>query len=189
MHVSVLTKDGSACSLTSTINLVFGSQLIDNTTDIILNDEMDDFSIPNVPNSFGLEPSPYNYVQGGKRPLSSSSPVIIEKNGHIHAVAGASGGSFITTATAQTIIEMLDYGKDAWDAVHAPRFHHQLLPNMLMVEPETEENILDALKQKGHDIYILQGNPRTGVAAIKRGDDGLLVGVGDSRKGGNAVAY
>ena len=138
-----MLSDGSAVSLTSTvrelnklcscqkINLLFGSRLMDPNTGIILNDEMDDFSIPGISNAFGLAPSPYNYIQPGKRPLSSCVPTIIEKDGKVELVVGASGGSRIITSTANVIVNVLDFGRNPLDAVSDPRAHHQLLPNLV----------------------------------------------------------
>ena len=89
----------------------------------------DDFSIPGISNAFGLPPSPYNFVQPFKRPLSSSVPTIVEYNGEVEYVIGASGGSRIITSTLQTLINMIDFGKSAVEAEKEPRIHHQLLPN------------------------------------------------------------
>ncbi|KAF9434162.1 hypothetical protein BGZ76_008470, partial [Entomortierella beljakovae] len=96
-HLSSVDKDNMAVALTSTVNLVFGSKLLDPKTGIILNDEMDDFSIPGTPNAFGLQPSPYNFPRSGKRPLSSCVPTIIERDGQFELALGGSGGSRILT--------------------------------------------------------------------------------------------
>jgi gamma-glutamyltranspeptidase / glutathione hydrolase / leukotriene-C4 hydrolase len=129
MHASVLSEDGSAAALTSTVNLYFGSQVMDPETGIILNDQMDDFSTPGSPNAFGLAPSPYNYIQPNKRPQSSAVPIIMEKDSKVVIVSGASGGSRITTSTLQTLLNVLEFGMDVGSATAAPRFHHQLIPN------------------------------------------------------------
>jgi gamma-glutamyltranspeptidase/glutathione hydrolase/leukotriene-C4 hydrolase len=122
---------------------------MDAKTGIILNDEMvsyfatggvwaikwltstsqDDFSIPGVSNAFGLAPSPYNFIHPFKRPLSSSVPTIIENNGEVEFVSGASGGSRIITSTLQTLVNMMDFGMSLSEAVKDARYHHQLLPN------------------------------------------------------------
>lgn len=99
MHLSVVDEDDGAVSLTSTVNLLFGARFMDPITGVILNDEMDDFSIPGIPNAFGLQPSFYNYVAPGKRPLSSCTPTIIERDSKFEFAVGASGGSMIVTAT------------------------------------------------------------------------------------------
>ncbi|KAI7899777.1 gamma-glutamyltransferase [Cokeromyces recurvatus] len=106
MHLSVVDEENGAVALTSTINLAFGSHIMDPTTGIILNDEMDDFSIPGIQNMFGLYPSKYNYASPGKRPLSSITPTIIEKDTKFELAIGASGGSFIPTATLNVSFEL-----------------------------------------------------------------------------------
>ncbi|KAJ3012392.1 hypothetical protein HKX48_006301 [Thoreauomyces humboldtii] len=177
MHVSVLTADGEAVSTTCTVNLLFGAQVMDAATGIILNDEMDDFSIPGVPNAFGLAPSPYNYIYPFKRPLSSSVPVIIESGSDVEIVAGASGGSRIITATAQAVIDMLSYGMTAKKALAQPRAHHQLLPNEVTVEYEFDDKLRKALTSRGHKIAVLEkGKYLTGVEVVKRASDGSMQG-------------
>ncbi|CAO0798915.1 unnamed protein product [Mucor circinelloides] len=99
MHLSVVDEDDGAVALTSTVNLIFGSHIMDPSTGVILNDEMDDFSIPGIPNQFGLYPSEYNYAGPRKRPLSSITPTIIEKDARFEMAIGGSGGSIIPTAT------------------------------------------------------------------------------------------
>lgn len=100
MHLSVISKDTSAVALTSTVNLIFGSRVMDRKTGIILNDQQDDFSSPGLSNAFGFSPSPYNFIAPNKRPLSSITPSIIEnENGELMMVVGGSGGSEIITAT------------------------------------------------------------------------------------------
>ncbi|KAI7848842.1 gamma-glutamyltransferase, partial [Circinella umbellata] len=106
MHLSVVDEDDGAVALTSTVNLLFGSRIMDRATGVILNDEMDDFSIPGIPNSFGLYPSEYNYVAPGKRPLSSITPVIIERDTKFEMALGGSGGTFIPTATLNVIYHL-----------------------------------------------------------------------------------
>ncbi|KNC97483.1 gamma-glutamyltransferase [Spizellomyces punctatus DAOM BR117] len=190
MHVSVLGPDGEAVSMTCTVNLLFGGQLMDPETGIILNDEMDDFSIPGVPNAFGLVPSPYNYVQPRKRPLSSSVPTIIERDGQVEAIIGASGGSRIITATLQTIFDMLDWGLDAGHAVSMPRAHHQLLPNTIAVENEYDDALVKELEARGHNVTRLP--PKfylSGVEAIRRLRNGTIQAAGDWRKEGGAAGF
>jgi gamma-glutamyltranspeptidase / glutathione hydrolase len=104
-------------------------------TGIIMNNEMDDFSIPNANNSFGFVPSPANFIRPGKRPLSSMSPLIIEfeVNGTLHSVLGGAGGSRIITATVQGAWNLLDRGLGIADVVAAARLHDQLVPNQVSI--------------------------------------------------------
>ncbi|XP_019631454.1 PREDICTED: gamma-glutamyltranspeptidase 1-like [Branchiostoma belcheri] len=155
-HLSVLGPNGDAVSATSTVNLYFGSKLRSPSTGVILNDEMDDFSSPNKTNSFGLPPSPANFIRPGKRPLSSMVPVIVlDSNNDVRLVVGASGGTKITTATAYVAMQHLWFGLDIGDAVEKPRLHHQLIPDRVDIETSrmfTPEAVLDGLRQKGHEI-------------------------------------
>lgn len=153
MHLSVVDKDNGAVALTSTVNLMFGAKFMDPVTGIILNDELDDFSIPGIPNNFGLFPSPYNYIAPLKRPLSTITPTIIEdENNNLQLVVGGSGGSQILTATLNVIINTFDFGLDIFEAVKAPRIHHQLIPNEVQFETGYSTEILKVLKTKGHEV-------------------------------------
>ena len=133
-HLSVVDSNGSACSLTTTVNLIFGSRVMDPKTGIIFNDEQDDFATPGVPDAFGLAPSPYNFPDHnaagkyGKRPLSSTSATIIDDaDGEFWLALGGSGGSRIFGAVAQVLLN-LDWGYDLSHAIEEPRVHDQLLP-------------------------------------------------------------
>lgn len=120
-----------AVSLTSTVNLLFGSLLMEPMTGIIMNNEMNDFSFPNGKNPFGLSPSPANFIRPGKRPLSSMSPFIVEfaANRTLYLVIGATGGTRIITATVQGLWNVLGRGMNTADALKEPRMHDQLAPN------------------------------------------------------------
>uniref|UniRef100_A0A182PV45 Gamma-glutamyltransferase n=1 Tax=Anopheles epiroticus TaxID=199890 RepID=A0A182PV45_9DIPT len=124
-HISVLAGNGDAVAVTSSINYLFGSLILSPSTGIILNDQMDDFSTPGKVNTYGLLPSPSNYIVAGKRPLSSMSPtIILDHQGDVRMVVGAAGGSRITTATAQLILRHLFFGQSLCEAMDAPRLHH-----------------------------------------------------------------
>ena|SRR3989338_1305939 len=113
---------------------------------------MDDFSIPGASNYFGYPPSPNNYIEPGKRPLSSMSPTFVVKNGLLYAALGGSGGSKIPTSTCQVLLNVLAHNMDAGTAVGAPRVHDQLLPDLLYVETQYPARITSELSQMGYNI-------------------------------------
>ncbi|CAG8619930.1 8541_t:CDS:10, partial [Gigaspora margarita] len=120
-----MDKNDMAVSFTSTVNLIWGSRVLDTVTGILLNDEIDDFSIPGAPNHFGLRPSPYNFVG---IPLSSTIPTTVEnENGKVELMTGGNGGS---NAVLQVLLNLYDFDMSLLDAINSPRIHHQLLPNL-----------------------------------------------------------
>jgi gamma-glutamyltranspeptidase / glutathione hydrolase / leukotriene-C4 hydrolase len=156
-HSTVIDKDGMVVSLTTTINFVFGSQVLDPATGVIMNDQMFDFSIPGAPNAFGLWPSPYNYPQPGKRPLSSMVPTIItdpDPASPFVLALGGSGGSRIFGATFLTIANVMLFGDDISSAIEHKRVHHQLLPAYVTVEDGYPEELVDALRERGHEVEM-----------------------------------
>jgi gamma-glutamyltranspeptidase/glutathione hydrolase/leukotriene-C4 hydrolase len=122
-HISVIDQWGSAISITSTVNLLFGSQVMDESTGIIMNDEMDDFATPGISDAFGLAPSPFNYPEPGKRPLSSTSPLIMDhfNSNETWLAIGGSGGSRIFPSVTQVIMN-LDWGYDVDNSVQQSRY-------------------------------------------------------------------
>ncbi|GAA5912219.1 hypothetical protein JCM6882_005198 [Rhodosporidiobolus microsporus] len=204
-HLSVMDRWGGAVSLTTTVNLIFGSRVMDRETGIILNDEMDDFASPGTPDAFGLAPSPFNYPSPFKRPLSSTSPLIMDHpsppstssssassdsapSGAWLALGG-SGGSRIFGAVAQTLLN-LDWGHDLSAAVEAPRVHHQLLPDYVSVESTFRPDLLADLESRGHNITLFDIN--IGIAevqAVMRDDKGKFFAASDSRKNGIPAAF
>ncbi|ORX52317.1 gamma-glutamyltranspeptidase [Hesseltinella vesiculosa] len=190
MHLSVVDSNEGAVALTSTVNLMFGSRVIDPVTGIILNDEMDDFSIPGVPNDFGLYPSADNYIAPGKRPLSSITPVIVEQDGHFELALGGSGGSQIATASLNVLLNVLDFGMELYDAVESPRLHHQLMPNRASLELGFDRALTEQLVQRNHKIYWLTRNDTvSAVQAVQRLPDGTVQAASDPRKYGLGAAY
>ncbi|HEX7339093.1 MAG TPA: gamma-glutamyltransferase [Rhodanobacteraceae bacterium] len=189
-HYSVLDAKGNAVAVTYTINYLFGIAQIAGDTGFFLNNEMDDFtSKPGVPNSFGLVQGVINDIQPGKRPLSSMSPSIVLKNGKVFMVTGSPGGSTIISTTLESILNVIDFGMNAQQAVNAPRMHQQWLPQQVFVEPglltKTVEAKLVAMgytfkhvKSWGADEAIVV-NPKTGLiegANDRRRTAGLAAG-------------
>lgn len=172
-HVSVVDKNDMAVAITSTVNLIFGSRLLDRTTGILLNDEMDDFSTPGVPNAFGLWPSPYNYPEPGKRPLSSTVPTIVENaDGSFYLAVGGSGGSKIFPAVMQVILGVDDWGMDVSSAIEAGRVHDQLYPTYVEVDSVIPEDVVDVLRSKGHNVTVMDiGRVAAVVQAVMRKGD------------------
>uniref|UniRef100_A0A8C8GIB8 Uncharacterized protein n=1 Tax=Oncorhynchus tshawytscha TaxID=74940 RepID=A0A8C8GIB8_ONCTS len=162
-HLSVIAEDGSAVAATSTINLYFGSKVMSRSTGIIFNDEMDDFSSPHITNGFGIPPSPNNFIQPGKRPLSSMCPtIILDKDNRVKMVVGASGGTKITTATALVILNSLFFDYDL-------------------------KNVLDGLAQKNHVTELLMTPGSVVQAVVRQGE--RLCAESDPRKGGYPAGY
>ncbi|KAJ5932525.1 hypothetical protein N7516_007014 [Penicillium verrucosum] len=152
-QIAVADHTGLAISVITTVNLLFGSQVMVPETGIIMNNEMDDFSIPGSSNSFGYIPSPSNYIRPGKRPLSSITPAIVERsNGKLFLIAGSAGGSRITTATVQSIIHSIDQGLSAAQALAKPRLHDQLVPNQVTFEYSYDNATVAFMKERGHNV-------------------------------------
>lgn len=187
-HVSVVAEDGSAVAATSTINRFLGSKVLSNSTGILLNNEMDDFSSPLISNSFEVPPSPNNFIRPGKRPMSSMCPAIFfDQNNKVKMVVGASGGTKITTSIAQVVLNALFFGFDLKKSVVDPRLHNQLSPNTTVAEPGFDQKILDGLSLKNHTTELLKSTGAV-VQAVVRYEDGLHA-QSDPRKWGYAAGY
>jgi gamma-glutamyltranspeptidase/glutathione hydrolase/leukotriene-C4 hydrolase len=151
---------------------------------------MDDFSIPGVPNAFGLWPSPYNYPEAHKRPLSSTAPTIIERsNGSFYVALGGAGGSRIFPAIFQVILN-LDWGLDIGSAIEYGRLHHQLYPEWMEVDNTYPHELLHGLRTRGHSLHVLNVNRVSSsvVNAVLKGG-GVVYAASDSRKNGIAAGY
>jgi gamma-glutamyltranspeptidase / glutathione hydrolase len=186
-HYNVVDEKGNAVAVTYTINDAYGSGITAPGLGFLLNDEMDDFSAkPGAPNMFGMIGSDANAIEPGKRPLSSMTPTIITKDGKLFMIAGAPGGSRITTGVMEVILNVLDFHLNAQDAVDLPRFHEQWKPDTLYVQnglaPETER----ALEHMGYQL-----EPTGAVARVEAivANHGTLEGGTESRQHGKVAGY
>lgn len=188
-HWSVADAEGNWVAVTATINTSFGSKVVIPGTGVVMNNEMDDFSVqPGVPNAFGLIGADANAVEPGKRPLSSMTPTIVLKNGKPIIALGAAGGPKIITAVLMELIYMLDLGMTAQEAIAAPRIHHQWSPGELMVEQSLSQNLRTALQQRGHEVKELNSMAVSHIVA--RSPDGRgFVGAADPRAGGDMAGW
>ncbi|KAF8507469.1 gamma-glutamyltranspeptidase [Hysterangium stoloniferum] len=197
-HTSIVDASGLAVSVTSTVNLVFGSQVLDPITGVILNDEMDDFARPGGPNADGLWPSPYNYPAPGKRPLSSTTPTILEhEDGSFYLALGGSGGSKIFGSVAQVIMGadaiLSSTSGDEWidisKAVEAPRAHDQLYPLQVEMDSTFDLENVASLEARGHNVTVMDINRIAAVVQAVLAKDGRIFAASDSRKNGIAAGY
>ncbi|KAF9435671.1 hypothetical protein BGZ76_005763 [Entomortierella beljakovae] len=189
-HLSTVDKDDMSVALTSTVNLLFGSKLLDPKSGVILNDEMDDFSIPGRANAFGLQPSPYNYPEPGKRPLSSCVPTIVERDGKFEMSLGGSGGSRILTAVIQTMLSVYNYNLNIMEAIENPRVHHQLMPDVVDIEEGYPKSEIQFLRSLGHNVTLFNRElAKAEIQAVMRDVDGLIYASSDTRKHGIAAGY
>jgi gamma-glutamyltranspeptidase/glutathione hydrolase len=189
-HYSVVDSEGNAVAVTYTLNGGFGNGITVPGLGFLLNNEMDDFSAkPGTPNMFGLVQGENNAIQPGKRPLSSMTPTIIEKDGKLFMTAGAPGGSRISTAVMQVILNVIDFGMNVQDAIDAPRVHHQWQPDRLSLERGISPDTVAILKARGYEVDYAPGVVLAQVAAIVS-DGGWLQGGSDGRSAmGKAAGY
>src|SRR4029077_7842320 len=181
-HYSVVDGEGNAVAVTYTLNGGFGAAVMAPGTGFLLNDEMDDFTVkPGAPNLFGLVQGTANAIAPGKRPLSSMSPTIVEKDGKAVLVLGTAGGPRLITAVVETLTNIVDFGMTPQDAVAAPRFHHQWLPDTLYYERGgLDAATIAALGERGY--HLAEQSPWGAVELVEVGPGGHLLGVNDPRR-------
>ena len=178
-HFSVMDKAGNAVAVTYTLNLNFGSGIVAEGTGILLNNEMDDFSVkPGVPNAFGLVGGTANAIEAKKRPLSSMTPTIVMKNNKPWLVTGSPGGARIITTVLQSVVNTIDHEMNPAEAIITPRVHHQWLPDELRVEEGISPDTIKLLQDKGHKVVT---KAPMGRIQIIQADDSGFYGYSDPR--------
>lgn len=189
-HTSIVDNQGNAVSVTTTLNGNFGNKVWVNNAGFFLNNEMDDFSVkPGVPNQFGLIGAEANSIQPGKRMLSSMTPTIVEKDGKLLLVLGTPGGSTIITTVFQVFLNVAEFNMNLEDAVNANRFHHQWLPDEIMVEKDTfDPATKEKLEKMGYKFREVERIAQ--INAVMKMPDGKWQGVADFREpDGTARGY
>ena len=186
-NMCVVDEAGNVVALTTTINTVFGAKMTVPKLGIILNDEMDDFSVsPGVPNAYRLAGADANSVAPGKRPLSSMTPIIVVKQDKPVLTAGGSGGPTIITGVLQVALEVLDFRLSAQEAVATPRIHEQASPDVVLAEQKMPEKTREALDQMHYRLKVIPSLGAVNAITIAPGD---VEGGFDPRKGGAALGY
>jgi gamma-glutamyltranspeptidase/glutathione hydrolase len=188
-HYSVVDGEGNAVAVTTTLNDTLGSRVTAEGLGFLLNDEMDDFaSKQGVPNAYGLIQGPANAIGPNKRPLSAMTPTIVLKDGKLFLVLGSPGGPTIITTVANVLIGVVDFSLDIAEAVNAPRFHNQWLPDEILVEDRLSPDTMNVLRSKGHELKVehFWGDGECIMVDLKTGE---RLGASDGRNNGKAVGY
>jgi gamma-glutamyltranspeptidase / glutathione hydrolase len=190
-HYSVVDSEGNAVAVTTTLNNSFGSHVTSGSLGFLLNDEMDDFTVKlGTPNMYGLIQGPANAIDPGKRPLSAMTPTIVLENGKLRYVLGSPGGARIISTVANIFLSASEGGLNIQQAVDAPRFHHQYLPDKLYLEPGFPPATQDALRAMGYDLSISHGHWSNGECIAVNPKTGELEAGQDHRSHyGKAVGY
>jgi gamma-glutamyltranspeptidase/glutathione hydrolase len=186
-HYNVVDDKGNAVAVTYTLNNSYGNGITVPKLGFLLNDEMDDFAAkPGVPNMFGVIGGDANAIEPGKRPLSSMTPTIITRGGKLFMLAGAPGGSRITTGVMQVILDVLDFHLNPQDAVDLPRFHEQWKPDVLYLQNGFPPQAAEQLRAMGYEIKPVGGVARVEAIVV---NNGALEGGTESRLDGKVAGY
>ncbi len=189
-HYSIVDDAGNAVAVTTTLNMGFGSKFVVPGVAVLLNDEMDDFSVkPGSPNAFGLVQGEPNAIEPGKRMLSSMTPTIVLRDGAVRAVLGTPGGPTITTTVAQLLRAVVDYGLTMDAAVASVRVHHQWLPDMVWTEERIPDKLAAGLRALGHELRLRRAIGHANCIEVDPASGGYRAVADVSRDGGAAVAY
>ena len=190
-HYSIIDSYGNAIAVTTTLNASFGSKLYNKKLGFFLNNEMDDFSAkPGTPNLFGLIGGDANAIAPQKRMLSSMTPTLVEKDNKLWMTLGTPGGSTIITSVLQTILNVYEFNMSMQQAVNAPRFHHQWLPDIVKVEANSfDDKTIKELENKGYVVDYKNASSIGRVDAILVLSDGSLEGGADKRGDDTAVGF
>ena len=184
-HISIIDAEGNMASITTTLNGGYGSKVVVGGAGFLLNNEMDDFSVkPGTPNMFGAVGGEANAIVPGKRMLSSMTPTLVLKNKKPYVVIGTPGGTTIPTAVFEALVNIIDFNMNASDAINKPKFHHQWLPDEVLVEKDFNPTVIKKLQAMGYNIkeggtigrtevIRLLSNGKRETAADKRGDDSV----------------
>jgi gamma-glutamyltranspeptidase/glutathione hydrolase len=186
-HLSIMDAWGNAVAVTTTLNDSYGSSTMVGGAGFLLNNEMDDFSVkPGVPNLYGALGGEANAIAPGKRMLSSMTPTIVLKNKKPYIVVGTPGGTTITTSVFQSLVNILEFNLTADEAVNKPKFHHQWMPDVIVVERDFPQSTRDALKKMG---YTVMPRGKIGKTELILVNGKKIEAVADKRGGDSAAGY
>jgi gamma-glutamyltranspeptidase/glutathione hydrolase/leukotriene-C4 hydrolase len=193
-HISVIDEQRNAVAFTSTINHSFGSKLYNLETGVLLNNEMNDFTIDLRENEFGILPSSANWIEPGKRPQSSQAPtILLDKEDNVRMVIGGSGGPTILSSIIQVIVSIHNFHLDTYNSVNMPRFHTQPPHPQIYMEEGIVRIILEGLKSRGHEFQLtstlVDGHSIGNVQVVRVTEKNILEAASDKRKNGEPSGY
>jgi gamma-glutamyltranspeptidase/glutathione hydrolase len=189
-HFSVVDAEGNAVANTTTLNTSYGSLYVLGSSGVLLNNEMDDFTVkPGTPNAYGLVQGAANAIAPGKRMLSSMTPTIVVRDGELRAVLGSPGGPTISTTVAQLVRALVDYGRPLDEAVPAFRAHHQWWPDEILVESTIPASTQAELERRGHRVRKRERIGHVNGVEVEPESHGLRAVSDTTRGGGKAAAY